>query len=734
MEDAMPRSAVRIKQGSELTAGKFVSLVPLEETLPIGADTMHDTLELEQLVSICLEKFANMPADRIDREITAVLHQILEACRFDRCGLMALTNGKADVSATHFTCRKGITPAQDISALKAMFPWTGENLLNGNIVCFSSLAELPLKAAVDRRHYEAMGVKSSLAIPIYVGGSVEFFIVAHLVRTRYIWRKECISLLRLIGEVFVNALYRCRNSGGGDVRLQFERLVSELSVRFINVAAEEVDREIVASLQLVREMFHFDRFGLLTFSPDKRELMVTYAAYGEGVGPTLENVDISPMFPWAKENLLRGEILHFTSLDDLPEEAAIDRQSWEALGVKANFSVPIHVAGSVEYLLVASHVRAIRTLDVELLSRLRLLGEIFANALVRCKVETARRASWDEIQRLKDKLQSEAEYLQSEIMCSQSHEEIIGQSNALARTLVLTEQVAPTQSTVLICGETGTGKELIAREIHRLSPRRNKALVKVNCASLPAALVESELFGREKGAYTGALTRQAGRFELADGGTIFLDEIAEMSLELQAKLLRVLQEGEFERLGSTRTIRVDVRVIAATNRNLAEEVKKGNFREDLYYRLNVFQIVAPPLRERIEDIPLLVWAFVNEFGEKMGKKINKVSKQDMTALQHHSWPGNVRELRNVVEHAVILSSTDKLHVQLPENGRNETPGILTLEEHEIRHIREVLRLTGWRIKGEGGAARLLGINPSTLYSRMQKLRITNRDFKDEMSP
>ena len=356
------------------------------------------------------------------------------------------------------------------------------------------------------------------------------------------------------------------------------------------------------------------------------------------------------------------------------------------------------------------------------------------NALVRCRADEALRSSFDEIQRLKGKLQLETEYLHSEILSCRQHEEIIGQSATLVKMLVQMEQVAPTDSTVLICGETGTGKELVALEIHKLSQRRNKIMVKVNCASLPASLVESELFGREKGAYTGALTRQEGRFELADGGTIFLDEIAEMSLELQAKLLRVLQEGEFERLGSTKTIRVNVRVIAATNRNLVEEVKKGKFREDLFYRLNVFQIVVPPLRERLEDIPLLVWAFVNEFGDKMGKKINKISKPDMMAFQRYSWPGNVRELRNVIEHAVIVSSGDKLQVRMPEDAGEKTAGILTLEEYEARHIREALRQTGWRIKGEDGAAMLLGINPSTLYSRMQKLGINNRQLKDEMSP
>ena len=729
----MPRSTVRVPPVCESPAKRFLSLVPDEKPFPGGDDAVQNIRALERFVSISLEKFINLPTDLVDREITAMLGQVLESCRFARLSLMRLTS-KTVACATHVACADGIAATPDKLALRESFPWTGEKLLNGNVVCFSSLAELPLQAAVDRRHYEAMGVQSALAIPIYAGGSVEFFICAHQARDRQVWSKESISLLRLMGEVFANALSRHRDMRRIEVRIRFEQLISDLSVKFINVTSDNVHREVMLALDPVREMFQFDRFGLLTFFPDKKEVQVTHASYGKGVSPLPEKLNVGQMFPWAMEKLLRGEIVYFTSLDDLPEEAAVDRQSWRVLGVKANFTVPIFVAGSVEYLIAASHILASRSMDLELLSRMRLLGEIFANALVRSKVEAAQRESLDEIRRLKDKLLLEAEYLHSELSCLRQHEEIIGQSDALIRTLVQVEQVAPTGSTVLICGETGTGKELVAREIHSLSQRRNKNMVTVNCASLPATLVESELFGREKGAYTGALTRQEGRFELADGGTIFLDEIAEMSLDLQAKLLRVLQEGKFERLGSTKTIQVDVRVIAATNRDLVEEVKKGRFREDLFYRLNVFQIVVPSLRERIEDIPLLAWAFVNEFGDKMGKKINKISKQDMALLQRHSWPGNIRELRNVIEHAVIVSSGDKLQVLLPEITGEKTAGILTLEECEARHIHETLRLTGWRIKGKGGAAMLLGINPSTLYSRMQKLGINNRHLKDEMSP
>ena len=255
------------------------------------------------------------------------------------------------------------------------------------------------------------------------------------------------------------------------------------------------------------------------------------------------------------------------------------------------------------------------------------------------------------------------------------HEEIVGRSQAMKRILAQVEQVARTDATVLIEGETGTGKELLARAVHRLSARKDRSLVTVNCASLPPTLIESELFGREKGAYTGALTRMTGRFEVADGATLFLDEIGELPQDVQAKLLRVLEEGRFERLGSTKPLKVDLRIIAATNRDLARDVEQGKFRKDLYYRLNVFPIAVPPLRERPEDIPLLVWAFVRQYEKKMGKRIDHIPRKSMEDLQHYPWPGNARELRNVVEHAMIVSSGKTWMCAYPGWRRPKSPPI-----------------------------------------------------------
>jgi PAS domain S-box-containing protein len=355
--------------------------------------------------------------------------------------------------------------------------------------------------------------------------------------------------------------------------------------------------------------------------------------------------------------------------------------------------------------------------------RVRKAYGVLRDITERRQHEEALRQSYAEIERLKDRLQAESDYLKAEVRVVHSHGEITGQSPAVGKLLRLVEQVAPTDSSVLVRGETGTGKELVAQAIHRLSPRRSHLMVKVNCAALPSGLVESELFGREKGAYTGALTRQAGRFELADGSTLFLDEVGELSPEVQAKLLRALETGEFERLGSPRTIKVNVRVIAATHRGLVEDVRKGRFREDLYYRLNVFPILVPPLRERAEDIPPLVWTFLEEFCARMGKKITQVPRRTMEALQRYPWPGNVRELRNVIEHSAIVTTGETLKVPMLDEVAALAVPRQTLADSERELILQTLQSKHWKIKGPTGAAAALGLNPSTLYSRMKKLGI-----------
>jgi formate hydrogenlyase transcriptional activator len=333
-----------------------------------------------------------------------------------------------------------------------------------------------------------------------------------------------------------------------------------------------------------------------------------------------------------------------------------------------------------------------------------------------------------EIKALKEQLAGEKLCLEDEIRSERGFEEVIGRSAAIRAVLRQIETVAPTDSTVLICGETGTGKELVARAIHERSARSSNAFVKLNCAAIPTGLLESELFGHERGAFTGAIMQRIGRFELANHGTAFLDEIGEIPLELQPKLLRVLQDREFERLGSTRTLKTDARLIAATNRDLDECVKENAFRSDLYYRLNVFPIYVPPLRERSEDIPLLVRHFVQQYARRMNRAINTIPSETMEALVHHQWPGNIRELQNLIERSVILSEGSVL--QVPFSGLNSSNGASpdgarrrTLEEAEREHILATLKETGWLVSGPRGAAARLGMNRSTLQFRMKKLGI-----------
>ena len=334
-------------------------------------------------------------------------------------------------------------------------------------------------------------------------------------------------------------------------------------------------------------------------------------------------------------------------------------------------------------------------------------------------------AALSETRRLKDQLEAERAYLQEEIKLEYNHENIIGQSDGINYVLYKVEQIASSDTIVLVLGETGTGKELVARAIHGLGLRKRRALMKVNCATLPSNLIESELFGHEKGAFTGAHSRHLGRFEVADGATLFLDEIGELPLELQPKLLRVIQDGEFERLGSSRTIKVDVRIIAATNRNLEEEVRRGRFRDDLWYRLNIFPITMPPLRDRLDDIPLLVEFYVKKISKRMGKSIEIIPSRVMNALQDYHWPGNVRELENVLERAVINSSGPKLRLvdELKSSQKDLSTTQRTLEAVERDHIVGILEQTQSQVSGKKGAAEILGLNRSTLRARMQKLGI-----------
>ena len=508
-------------------------------------------------------------------------------------------------------------------------------------------------------------------------------------------------------------------------RLLFERLLSNLSARFVNIPPDRVDSEIDYGLRQILEFFQVDRVGLLRTLPHMSAYRITHGVYNENVSPVPVNLELPrSTYPWVFEKLVeKYEVVSFSKLDDLPPEANVDKQKYAEWGIRSALDIPIITGGSVVHVIAINSVKSERVWPEELFPRLQLLGEIFVNAIERKEFRLELEKRLREIEELKERLENENIYLHEEVKLLADHTEIVSQSLAMKKVLSQAEQVARTDSTVLIQGETGTGKELVARAIHRLSSRKARPLVTINCASLPPTLIESELFGREKGAYTGALTKMVGRFEMADKSTLFLDEIGEIPIELQSKLLRVLEEGSLERLGSTKTLHVNVRIIAATNRNLGEEVKAGRFRKDLYYRLNVFPIAIPPLRERAEDIPLLVWAFIRTFQEKMGKEIETVSKKTMEALRSYSWPGNVRELKNIIEHAMILSNDKTLAVRLPQSESLGTDPPETLQDVERRHVVAVLEKVNWRLGGKGGAAEVLGLKRTTLRAKMEKLGI-----------
>jgi len=515
------------------------------------------------------------------------------------------------------------------------------------------------------------------------GGSIIGFLGFHAVREERPWPDEIINRLRLVSQIFANALERKRTDAM--LRESEERLQLAAESAEIGMWALDIDRQKFWGSDRGREIFGFGPEGDIT----------------------MERL-IESVYPSCRE-----------SVSD-----AVRRSVEEGLPIDVEYRIVLP-DGSERWLHSSGRLQPASAVRPE-----RLLGAT-VDVTDRKAAEDELQRSFAEVQSLRRKLEIENAYLRQEHQLEHGSGLIVGESPAIMEVLNLAEQVATTGTTVLIEGETGTGKELVAQRIHELSPRGDRPLVKVNCAALPSTLVESELFGHEKGAYTGAISREAGRFEIADGATLLLDEIAELPFELQSKLLRVLEDGEFERVGSPRTLRTDVRLIAATNRDLEAEVDAGRFRRDLFFRLAVFPIRVPPLRERPGDVPLLVWSMVQEFSAKMNKAIETIRRSDMERLQSYDWPGNVRELRNVVERALILTTGPTLRIAPPPSSSADGEPVMSLNEAQRRHIVKVLRTVGGRIKGAGGGAELLGVKPATLRSRMQRLGIEPKDLRDD---
>jgi PAS domain S-box-containing protein len=507
-----------------------------------------------------------------------------------------------------------------------------------------------------------------------------------------------------------------------DRKLEFERLIAELSVQFINLPADQVIEAIRDAIRQIGETLDVDRCSFFRII-EGEQAPGPIAWWGrQGVAAPVPVTPLKERLPWTCETILEGNVLSFSSLEEVSHR--VDRESYRALDIHAAVTVPIAVSGQVVGTLGFTMLGSERTWTAETRHTMRVTAAVLGNILARCETDETLRQSILQIEHSRDRVRVETLYLRREVQERAGTGVIIGQSQAIRNVLELARQVAATDSTVLLLGETGTGKELIAAYIHEMSARRGRIMVRVNCSAIPSTLMESELFGREKGAFTGALARQIGRFELADHSTIFLDEIGELPSDVQVKLLRVLEERQIERLGSPKGVHVDVRIIAATHRNLEKRIAEGTFRDDLFYRLNVFPIQVPPLRDRAEDIPLLVWRFVDEFSKAFGKRVDGISREDMAVLQRYSWPGNIRELRNVVERAMIVSTSAQLSIPLPSLAHPAGKRSLKLNDVEREHILSVLDSSGWRIRGAAGAASLLGLKPTTLEARMAKLGLS----------
>ena len=774
-----------------------------------SAEQLQQLLEFETLISDLSSRFINLRPSEVDRAIEDALRRVCELLGLDFAVLWQWSASAPDVVAPTHTYPPREAPRSAEPLRQEQYPWVVQQMRAGRMVVIPSVEEIPAEAAVDQESARRGGIKSSLCLPLAVGGEASVGALAfNTLRAQRDWPDALVNRLQLVAQVFANALARKRADEA--LRQSEERLalaadsaeaglwtldygtgvfwVTERARAIFGYSPDEV-----VSLERLQASVHPDDWDLVRRAIERsahadERLRVEYRIVLPGDGrvrwivsrarpylkPTGEPERLMGISMDVTERKDREEAfrasdarlaaaadlagLGFYEVDFGERSAFVDDRFRDVCGIPPE---PLQGLEAVEFwiehlhpddrqraldLRQEMHEGKLERLNIEYRYLHPTRGEkwfhhvsrvtsrdatghviktfgVLRDITERRRREEALRQSYQEIERLKDRLQAESDYLKAEIRVVHPHGEVTGQSPAIQNVLRQVEQVAPTDSSVLVRGETGTGKELVAQAIHRLSPRHSHLMVTVNCAALPSGLVESELFGREKGAFTGAMTRQIGRFEVADGSTLFLDEVGELSLEVQSKLLRVLEAGEFERLGSPRTIKVNVRVIAATNRDLTEEIRKGRFREDLYYRLNVFPIRVPPLRERAEDIPQLVWTFLEEFSTRMGKKITQVPRKTMDALLRHPWPGNVRELRNVIEHGAILTTGDTLRLPMLEEAAPAGAPPPTLADSERELILRALTSTGWRIKGPKGAAAALGLNPSTLYSRMKKLGI-----------
>jgi formate hydrogenlyase transcriptional activator len=636
----------------------------------------EDRLRFEIFMSDLSARFVRLPSDQVHQAIERALQEVTEFFHAHRCGLLDVFGDRKIARLTHAWYAEGVRQVPPGNNCAQGLSWSFETIVGKKqAIAFNDLSELPPDAAPDLPAYNAMGACSSLMIPLFTGEEVCHIVVLQTMTRGRILAKEYIPRLQLLGEILVNALGR---KNADDALHESE---ARLSLAAASAKAALWTLEAQSGHMWITDTGR----ELLGFAPSEE---VTFDRFLEVVHP--------------EERAQVREIV---------ERAYATQEE-----VRGQFRI-IPPSGNTRW--IAFRGRAQCTSSGE---PLRVMG-CSIDVTERKQADEKLRQALEEVRQLRDQLANENLHLRQEAKQLHGQSRIVGQSPAIRAVLAQVEQVAPTPSTVLLLGETGTGKELFASAIHELSSRKSRVMIRMNCAAIPVPLIESELFGREKGAYTGAISKQIGRFEMAHGSTLFLDEIGELPIDTQVKLLRVLQEKCIERLGNPRPIATDVRIIAATNKNLEKAVQEGKFREDLYYRLNVFPITIPPLRERRDDIPLLTWSFLEEFNTTLGKHVETIAQSTMDTLVCYSWPGNIRELRNVIERAMILATDSKLKIEIPNGTNGKAAQRLSISDVERKHFLSVLEMTGWRVRGKNGAAEILGLKPTTLTSRLAKLGI-----------
>lgn len=725
---------------------EFVIGRGLPRYIAASMEGRHPMKQFKELLFELSAKLISIPPDQISSEIETGLRLIGEFWKFDRITLAEFVEHQKDINITSAYHATGI-PKVPLRKIDEDIPWIIGNLSHGKTVLTRKLPDdLPGDAEVDRDYCRREGLKSAFAVPLKIGPTILGGCFFSTINHHCAFKTEMVEELRYLVEILASALERERAAKRIHAMLQFELLLSDVSATYINMPKDMLDSVIRNDLGRLGRLLGVNRCLFYALEPGEKRFSFpsAHAWWPEEDNKIIVEIDkwrnADPYF-WDKfqfyfDKWLQGEIVQFERLEELPEEAAPLTRIYEKFGTKSGISIPVSVGGTILGALVISTTRNHRSWPKDLVPRLRLIGEVFANALMRKKNEESIDNALTEITQLKAQLETDYRYLTDEFNKAVGGEIIVGTSPGMKRVIEQIMQVAPTQTPVLLLGETGSGKNMLAMALHRASRQGSRPLVQLNCATLAPGLVESELFGHERGAFTGADRQRAGRFEIADKTTLFLDEIGEISQGLQAKLLRVLETGEFERLGGSKTIKTGARIIAASNRDLEQEAAAGRFRMDLWYRLNIFPIYIPPLRERTEDIPVIVEGIVERFSKLSGKRFASISPGVMDALKQYPWPGNVRELRNLIERAVIVSPGQELCITVPQPPADvecpAPPGaVQPFAEMERSYLLHALGQAGWRIEGSGGAADLLGLNPSTLRSRMRKLGIQRAASKFE---